>query len=144
MLDNGDRHGFLWKVASGMTDIGTSASASGASFVYLQPTCISDDGTTLFGTLSIGNGWGGFRYNTTTGFQDLGDFSPAACTADGIEAVGTKGLLNYAAIWSPDTGSGTVANLLSANGGGPGGNGSVGPVSISPDGSAMTAIVPNP
>jgi len=59
----------------------------------LQPNCISDDGTVLFGTLamSTGNGWGGFRYNTTNGFQDLGDFSPTACTADGNEAVGTKG-----------------------------------------------------
>ncbi len=143
-LDNGDKHGFLWKAASGMTDIGIPASAVGASFIYLQPACISDDGTTLFGTLSIGNGWGGFRYNTTTGFQDLGDFSPAACTADGSEAVGTKGLLNYAAIWSPGTGSGTVANLLSANGIAPSATGFAGPVSISQDGSAMTAVIPNP
>jgi probable HAF family extracellular repeat protein len=143
-LNNGDKHGFLWKAASGMTDIGVPASAAGASFTYLQPNCISDDGTTLFGTLSIGNGWGGFRYNTTNGFQDLGDFSPAACTADGSEAVGTKGLLNYAAIWSLGTGSGTVANLLSANGITPSVNGSVGPVSISQDGSAMTTVIPNP
>ena len=143
-LDNGDKHGFLWKAASGMTDIGIPASAVGASFTYLQPNCISDNGTTLYGILSIGNGWGGFRYNTTTGFQDLGDFSPTACTADGSEAVGTKGLLNYAAIWSPGTGSGTVANLLSANGIAPSAYGFVSPVTISPDGSAMTAVIPNP
>ncbi len=143
-LNNGDKHGFLWNAASGMTDIGIPASAAGAGFIYLKPTCISDDGTTLFGTLSIGNGWGGFRYNTTNGFQDLGDFSPAACTADGSEAVGTKGLLNYAAIWSPGTGSGTVSNLLSANGIAPSANVLVPPVSILPDGSAMTAVIQNP
>ena len=143
-LNNGDSHGFLWNAASGMTDIGIPASALGASFIYLKPACISDDGTTLFGTLSIGNGWGGFRYNTTTGFQDLGDFSPTACTADGSEAVGTKSTLNFAAIWSPGNGSGTVANLLSANGIAPSATGIAGPVSISPDGSVITAVVPNP
>jgi probable HAF family extracellular repeat protein len=143
-LDNGDKHGFLWQGASGMTDIGIPDSAVGASFTYLQPTCINDDGTTLFGTLSIGNGWGGFRYNTTTGFQDLGDFLPAACTADGSEAVGTTFILNYAAIWSPGTGSGTVINLLSANAIAPSAYGLVGPAAISPDGSAMTAVIPNP
>jgi probable HAF family extracellular repeat protein len=144
MLDNGDWHGFLWKAASGMTDIGVPASAVGASFIYEKPACISDDGTTLFGTLSVGNGWGGFRYNTTTGFQDLGAFLPAACTADGSEAVGIKGFVNYAAIWSPGTGSGTVSNLLSANGIAPSANVLVPPVSISPDGSAMTAVIQNP
>ena len=143
-LDNGDKHGFLWKAASGMTDIGIPASAVGASFTYLQPNCMSDDGTTLFGTLSIDNGWGGFRYNATTGFQDLGDFLPADCTADGSEAVGIKGPSNYAAIWSPGTGSGTVVNLLSANGIAPSAYGIVGPATISPDGSAMTAVIPNP
>jgi len=147
-LNNGDKHGFLWNAASGMTDIGVPASAVGASFVYLQPNCISDDGTVLFGTLamSTGNGWGGFRYNTTNGFQDLGDFSPTACTADGNEAVGTKGplVLNYPAIWSPGTGSGTVVNLLSANGIVPSANGLAGPATISQDGSAMTTVVPSP
>jgi hypothetical protein len=58
--------------------------------------------------------------------------------------VGTKGLLNYAAIWSPGTGSGTVASLLSANGIAPNANGIASPVTISPDGSAMTAVIPNP
>jgi probable HAF family extracellular repeat protein len=143
-LDNGDKHGFLWQAASGFTDIGLPASAAGASFVYLQPACISDDGTTLYGTLSIGNGWGGFRYNTTTGFQDLGTFSPTACTADGSEAVGTKGPLNYAAIWSPGNGSGSLVNLLSANGIAPSASGIAGPVTISPDGCSLTAVVPNP
>jgi probable HAF family extracellular repeat protein len=143
-LDNGDRHGFLWKAAGGMTDIGIPAGAAGAGFVYLQPSCISDDGTTLFGSLTIGNGWGGFRCNTTTGFQDLGTFTPSACTADGSEAVGNKGLLNYAAIWSPGNGSGTVVNLLSANGIAPSATGIAGPVTISQDGALMTAVVPNP
>jgi len=144
VLDNGDYHGFLWKAASGMTDIGVPASALGASFIYEKPNCISDDGTTLFGTLSVGNGWGGFRYNTTTGFQDLGDFSPAACTADGSEAVGTKGFSSSAAIWSPGNGSGTVDNLLIANGLATNATGTVGPVTISQDGTLMTAIIPNP
>jgi len=31
-LNNGDKHGFLWNAASGMTDIGVPASAVGASF----------------------------------------------------------------------------------------------------------------
>jgi len=143
-LNNGDSHGFLWKAASGMTDIGIPASAVGASFIYEKPACMSDDGAPLFGTLSIGNGWGGFRYNTTNGFQDLGDFSPTACTADGSEAVGTKNILNYAEIWSLENGSGTVANLLSANGIAPGATGIAGPATISQDGSSMTAVIPNP
>ena len=58
--------------------------------------------------------------------------------------MGIKGPSNYAAIWSPGTGSGTVVNLLSANGIAPSAYGIVGPATISPDGSAMTAVIPNP
>jgi probable HAF family extracellular repeat protein len=49
-LDNGDRHGFLWTTAGGMTDFGIPGSAGGASFAYLQPGCIRDDGRTLLPT----------------------------------------------------------------------------------------------
>jgi len=142
-LDNGDSHGFLWQAASGMTDIGIPDSALGASYVYLKPTCMSDDGATLFGTSLSALGVENFRYNTTTGFQDIGGIAPTACTADGIEAVGTKGVFNNAAIWSPGTGSGTVGNLLVANGGGAGAGGSTGPVVISRDATSMTAVIPN-
>ena len=67
-LDDGDIHGFLWNATNGLTDMGIPAGYPNTH--YLEPTCISDDGTTVFGQLTEWNGWVGFRYNTTTGFQD--------------------------------------------------------------------------
>ena len=67
-LDDGDIHGFMWDATNGLTDMGIPASHPNT--YYLEPTCISDDGTTVFGQLTEFNGWVGFRYNTTTGFQD--------------------------------------------------------------------------
>ena len=89
-LDNGNSHGFMWNATNGLTDMGIPANHPNT--YYLEPTCISDDGTTVFGRLTEFNGWVGFRYNTTTGFQDIGGIAPSACTADGTEAVGIENL----------------------------------------------------
>jgi probable HAF family extracellular repeat protein len=139
-LDDGDIHGFMWKSASGLTDIGFPASHPNTH--YVEPTCISDDGTTVFGQLTEWNGWLGFRYNTTTGFQDTGGISPSACTADGTEAVGIEDMY-FPAIWSAGNGSGFLDHLLSANGTTQALGTIEGPVTISPDGSAITALGPD-
>ena len=139
-LDNGTSHGFMWNATNGLTDMGIPASHPNT--YYLEPTCISDDGTTVFGKLTELNGWVGFRYNTTTGFQDTGGVAPSACTADGTEAVGIEDLY-FPAFWSVGNGSGYLDHLLSANGI-PQALGTISPpVTISPDGSAITAIGPD-
>jgi probable HAF family extracellular repeat protein len=139
-LDNGDIHGFLWDATNGLRDMGIPASYPNTH--YLEPTCISDDGKTVFGQLTEFNGWVGFRYNTTTGFQDLGDVTPSACTADGTEAVGIENMY-FPAVWSVGNGSGYLDHLLSAHGT-PRVLGTVsGPVTISPDGSAITSLGPD-
>jgi probable HAF family extracellular repeat protein len=139
-LDNGDIHGFLWDATHGLRDIGIPANHPNT--YYLEPTCISDDGTTLFGQLTEFNGWVGFRYNTTTGFLDIGDISPSACTADGTEAVGIENIY-FPAVWSIGNGSGYLDHLLSANGTAQALGTTEGPVTISPDGSAITALGPD-
>ena len=139
-LDDGDIHGFMWNATNGLTDMGIPASHPNT--YYLEPTCISDDGTTVFGQLTEFNGWVGFRYNTTTGFQDLGGISPSACTADGTEAVGIEDLY-FPAVWSVGNGGGYLDHLLSANGTPQALGTTWGPVTISPDGSAITAIGPD-
>jgi probable HAF family extracellular repeat protein len=140
-LDNGDIHGFLWDATNGLRDMGIPA-ASHPNTHYLEPTCISDDGTTVFGRLTEFNGWLGFRYNTGTGFQDLGDLTPNACTADGTEAAGIK-FMYFPAVWSVGNGSGYLDHLLTANGTTQALGTIVGPVTISPDGSAITALGPD-
>jgi len=112
-LDNGDIHGFIWDATNGLREIGIPAAYPNTH--YLQPTCISDDGTTVFGRLTEFNGWVGFRYNTQTGFQDLGDISPSACTADETEAAGIENMY-FPAAWSVGNGGGYLDHLLSANG----------------------------
>ena len=139
-LDDGTSHGFMWDATIGLTDMGIPGSHPNT--YYLEPTCISDDGTTVFGRLTELNGWLGFRYNTATGFEDTGDIAPIACTADGTEAVGIEDMY-FPAIWSVGNGSGYVDHLLSANGT-PQALGTIwAPVTISPDGSAVTAIGPD-
>ena len=139
-LDNGNISGFTWNASTGMTVLAIPANHPNTS--YLEPTCMSDDGTTLYGRLTEGGGWVGFRYNTTTGYQDLGEISPSACTADGTEAVGIENLY-FPAVWSVGNGSGYLDHLLSANGI-PQALGTLsGPVTISPDGSAITASGPD-
>src|ERR1019366_2425336 len=123
-----------------MRDMGIPASHPNT--YYLQPTCISDDGTTAFGQLTEFNGWVGFRYNTTTGFQDLGGIVPSACTADGTEAVGIESMY-FPAVWSVGNGGGYLDHLLSANGTTQALGTISGPVTISPDGSAITALGPD-
>ena len=139
-LDNGDIHGFMWDATNGLRDMGIPASHPNTH--YLEPTCISDDGTTVFGQLTEFNGWLGFRYNTTTGFQDLGSMAPSACTADGTEAVGIESMY-FPAVWSVGNGGGYLDHLLSANGTPQTLGTTVGPVTISPDGSAITALGPD-
>jgi uncharacterized membrane protein len=139
-LDDGTIHGFMWTATNGLTDMGIPASHPNT--YYLEPTCISDDGTTVFGQLTEWNGWVGFRYNTTTGFQDTGGISPSACTADGTEAVGIEDMY-FPAIWSVGNGSGYLDHLLSANGTTQALGTIEGPVTISPDGSAITALGPD-
>ena len=140
-LDNGDIHGFMWDSANGLRDIGIPA-ASHPNTHYLQPTCMSDDGTTVFGQLTEFNGWVGFRYNTATGFQDIGGIAASACTADGSEAVGIENLY-FPAIWSAGNGSGYIDHLVSVNVAAQALGTIVGPVTISPDGSAITALGPD-
>ncbi|HWW02574.1 MAG TPA: hypothetical protein VNZ64_22945 [Candidatus Acidoferrum sp.] len=139
-LDNGDIHGFIWDVAHGLKDLGIPASYPNTH--YLEPTCISDDGTTVFGQLTEFNGWVGFRYNPTTGFQDLGGIVPSACTADGTEAVGIESMY-FPAAWSVGNGGGYLDHLLSANGTTQALGTIEGPVTISPDGAAITALGPD-
>ena len=139
-LDNGDIHGFIWDATHGARDTGIPAGHPNTH--YLEPTCISDDGSTVFGQLTEFNGWVGFRYNTTTGFQDLGDLTPSACTADGTEAVGIQSMY-FPAAWSVGNGGGYLDHLLSANGTTQALGTVTGPVTISPDGSAITALGPD-
>jgi probable HAF family extracellular repeat protein len=139
-LDDGTVHGFMWNAATGLTDMGIPAGHPNT--YYLEPTCINDDGSTVFGQLTEFNGWLGFRYNTTTGFQDTGGIAPSACTADGTEAVGIEDMY-FPAIWSVGNGSGFVDHLLSANGILQALGTISPPVTISPDGSAITAIGPD-
>ena len=139
-LDNGTSHGFMWNATNGLTDMGIPASHPNT--YYLEPTCMSDDGATVFGQLTELNGWVGFRYNTTTGFQDTGGIVPSACTADGTEAVGIENMY-FPAVWSVGNGSGYLDHLLSANGTPQALGTTVGPVTISPDGSAITTLGPD-
>jgi probable HAF family extracellular repeat protein len=138
-LDDGTSHGFLWDATNGLRDMGIPAGHPNT--YYLEPTCISDDGTTVFGGLTELNGWVGFRFNTTTGFQDLG-MTPSACTADGTEAVGIENMY-FPAAWSVGNGGGYLDHLLSANGTTQALGTIEGPVTISPDGSAISALGPD-
>jgi probable HAF family extracellular repeat protein len=139
-LDDGDIHGFMWDATNGLRDFGFPASHPNTH--YVEPTCMSDDGTTVFGQLTEFNGWVGFRYNTTTGFQDTGGIVPSACTADGMEAAGIEDMY-FPAVWSVGNGGGYLDHLLSAHGTPQTLGTTVGPVTISPDGSAMTALGPD-
>jgi probable HAF family extracellular repeat protein len=139
-LDDGTSHGFIWDANNGLRDLGIPTDHPDT--YYLEPTCISDDGRTVFGRLTELNGWVGFRYNTTTGFQDLGDITPSACTADGTEAVGIENMY-FPAVWSVGNGGGYLDHLLSAHGTAQALGTTEGPVTISPDGSALTALGPD-
>lgn len=139
-LDNGDIHGFIWSATNGVSDMGIPV-ISHPNTHYLEPTCISDDGTTVFGQLTEFNGWVGFRYNTSSGFQDL-PLVPSACTADGTEAAGIE-FIYFPAAWSMSNGGGYLDHLLTANGTTQALGTIVGPVTISPDGSAITALGPD-
>jgi len=139
-LDNGNIDGFLWDATNGLRDLGIPAAHPNTA--YLEPTCISDDGKTVFGQLTEFNGWVGFRYNTKTGFQDLGDISPSACSADGTEAVGIENMY-FPAVWSVGNGGGYMDDLVNAHGTAQGLGTLKGPATISPDGTAITGSGPD-
>ena len=97
------------------------------------------DGSVVYGRYTELNGWVGFRYTSAGGFEDIGNLSPSSCTADGKETVGIRDLY-FPGIWTSTNGGGFLDNLLSVHGiksvlGDLGG-----PVTISPDGTLVTAI----
>lgn len=142
-LDNGNINGFIWNASNGVAVLAIPANHPNTA--YLEPTCMSDDGATLFGRLTEFNGWVGFRYNTTNGYQDLGDLYdlvPSACTADGSEAVGLANLY-FPAVWSAGNGGGYLDHLVSANVTTQALGTLSGPATISPDGSAITGSGPD-
>jgi hypothetical protein len=135
-LDNGNNNGFIWTASNGVTVL--AIPTNHPNTLYLQPVCMSDDGTIVFGQLTEGNGWAGFRYSASTGYQDL-DLTPSACTADGTEVVGIQNLY-FPAIWTVNNGSGYLDNLVNANVTNQAFGTLLGPVTISPDGTAITAL----
>ena len=142
-LDNGNINGFIW-TSNGVTVL--AIPTNHPNTFYLEPACMSDDGATLYGRLTEGGGWVGFRYNTTAGYQDL-ILTPTACTADGSEAVGIENLY-FPAVWSVSNGGGFLDNLVTENIAPQafptlGDPYSANPVTISPDGTAITALGPD-
>jgi probable HAF family extracellular repeat protein len=138
-LDNGNIHGFIWNASNGVAVL--TIPTNHPNTFSLEPTCMSDDGTTMYGQLTEGGGWVGFRYNTTTGYQDLA-MVPSACTADGTEAAGIEDMY-FPAVWSVGNGGGYVDHLVSANIAPQAFPTLKGLVTISPDGSAITALGPD-
>ena len=138
-LDNGNINGFIWTASQGAAVL--ASPTNHPNTFSLEPTCMSDDGTTLFGRLTEGGGWVGFRYNTTNGYQDLA-MTPSACTADGTEAVGIENLY-FPAVWSVNNGSGYLDHLVSANIATQALGTLSAPVTISPDGTVITASGPD-
>jgi hypothetical protein len=144
LLDNGNQNGFIWNASNGVAVL--AIPTNHPNTFYLEPTCMSDDGTAMYGQLTEGGGWMGFRYNSTTGYQDLA-LTPTACTADGTEAVGIEDMY-FPAVWSVGNGGGYLDHLVSANiasqaFGMLGDPYSANPVTISPDGSAITTLGPD-
>jgi hypothetical protein len=142
-LDNGNIDGFIW-TSNGVTVL--AIPTNHPNTFYLEPTCVSDDGATLYGRLTEGGGWVGFRYDTTAGYQDL-NLTPTSCTADGTEVVGIEDLY-FPAVWSVSEGGGYLDHLVSANIAPQafptlGDPYSANPVTISPDGTAITALGPD-
>jgi len=137
--DNGNINGFIWNASNGVVVL--AIPTNHPNTFYLEPTCMSDDGTTLYGRLTEGGGWLGFRYNTANGYQDL-PMTPSACTADGTEAVGIENLY-FPAVWSVNNGSGYLDHLVSATIATQALGTLSAPVTISPDGSSITADGPD-
>lgn len=136
-LDNGDNDGFLWTQKSGLQDLGVPQPGT----YYVEPTCMSDDGTVIFGRYTVGGGWVGFRYTTSGGFEDTGGISISGCTADGTEAFGIENLY-FPAVWTTTVGGGYLDFLLKAHGIKAKLGDLMAPVTISPDGSLLTSIGP--
>jgi hypothetical protein len=132
-LDNGKSGGFLY-TKSGLKNMGVPHRKT----YYLEPSCMSDDGSTVFGRYTELNGWVGFRYTTSSGFEDIGGLSPAGCTADGEEAYGIQDLY-FPGIWTTTVGGGFLDDLLTAHGIKSALGDLLAPVTISPDGTLLTA-----
>jgi hypothetical protein len=133
-LDNNKTHGFTWTKTLGLKDMGIPYNKT----YYVEPTCISDDGTVIFGRHTELNGWLGFRYTTSTKFEEIGGLSPTGCTADGNEAFGIQDLY-FPGIWTTTLGDGFLDNLLTAHGIKSALGDLFAPVTISPDGTLLTA-----
>jgi len=132
-LDDGKSHGFRYTKNSGLQDLGIPTQKT----YYLDPTCISDDGSVIFGRYTELNGWVGFRY-TSAGFENIGGLSPVGCTADGQEAYGIQDLY-FPGIWTTTVGGGFVDDLLTAHGIKSKVGDLLAPMTISPDGTLLTA-----
>ena len=138
-LDNNNINGFIWNGSNGVVVL--AIPTNHPNTFYLEPVCMSDDGTTVYGRLTEGGGWVGFRYNTTTGYQDL-SLTPSACTADGTEVAGIENMY-FPAVWSVGNGGGYLDHLVSANISTQALGTLVGPVTIAPDGTAVTGSGPD-
>ena len=133
-LDNNTNRGFLWTAASGLKNLGTFHPGT----YYVEPTCISDDGSVVFGRYTVGGGWVGFRYTKSTRFEDIGGMAPVGCTADGKEAYGIQDLY-FPGIWTTTIGGGFVDDLLATHGIKAKVGDLLAPMTISPDGTLLTA-----
>ena len=142
-LDNLNISGFIWNATNGVTVMGIPPDHPDTA--YLEPTCMSDDGMTVYGKLTEFSGWDGFRYTAASGFEDiglLGGFTPSACSADGSEVVGIE-YMYFPAVWSVGNGGGYLDHLVTENVVSQAIGTTEGPVTISPDGSAITVLGPD-
>jgi hypothetical protein len=140
-LDNNNIDGFIWTASTGMKDIGLPPGyTSSDTFYYVEPVCMSDDGSVLYSRYTVGNGWQGSRYTSTQNI-DLAGLAPSACTSDGSEVVGTLDLY-FPGIWTAKLGGGFVDHLLSANGIASTIGDYTGPFTLAPNGTYMSALTP--
>ncbi len=140
-LDNYNVDGFIWTASTGMKDIGLPPGyTSSDPFYYVEPVCMSDDGSVLYSRYTVGNGWQGSRYTSTQNI-DLNGLEPRECTSDGTEVVGTLNLY-FPGIWTTTIGGGYVDHLLSANGIPSTLGDYVAPFCLAPNGSNMSALTP--
>ena len=140
-LDNYNTDGFIWTASTGMKDIGPPPGyTSSDTFYYVEPVCMSDDGSVLYSRYTVGNGWQGSRYTSTQNI-DLNGLEPSQCTSDGSEVVGTLNLY-FPGIWTTKLGGGYVDHLLSANGIASTIGDYSAPFTMAPNGTYMSALTP--
>ena len=134
--------GLLWNAANGMTDIGIPATPWGEYLSTWSPHASAMMGRLCLALYRSATAGGAFATTPRPGFRTSETFSPAACTADGTEAVGIEDhvfpgdLVGWkrqrlrGPIFFPPTASRPALGIA-------------GPVTISPDGSAITALGPD-